>query len=1026
MNAMSSLGLAPIWSSVRRTIPAKNRASPILVLALANALAGPPPTQAQQTGSVVGTVVAAHDQRPVATVQVSIAETSLGTLTGSDGRYLIVGVPVGEVEVEARSLGYGLQSVTATVTANQATTVDFSLTVSAIELEEIVATGTPVAARRRELGNAVTSLETDQIVATAALTSVPELLNGRVSGLVAMAGTGVLGAGPRLKIRGTASLALDDQPLIYVDGVRVNNDIGAGPNSQGYGAGVISRLGDFAPDEIERIEVVKGPAAATLYGTEASNGVIQIFTKRGARGAPARWSLKVEQGANWLHDPEGTIPPIWGRDASGAVTSWNLFQRETDAGNNVFRTGYEQSYGLSVTGGESNISYFVSGAYDTGQGVYITNNVARFNGRANIDFSPSETWNFGASAGYVRSNIELADDIGAGPLLSGMYAFPSLVDTPNRGWLIAPPEVLYDREQNRQELDRFTGSFRVQHTPFEWLQQRLVVGIDETAEENIVQRPFLGPAGALFYGPSGARGGREFEKLSATFTTVDYAGTASVGLTDNLTAETSVGVQYYAREVRAAQTSGQEFAAPGLTTVSSTARRFADESFVRNVTVGTFIQEHIGWKDRLFVTGAVRVDNNSAFGDDFDFVAYPKVSASWVISEEAFWDLGFVNSLKLRAAFGQTGQQPESFSALRFFLPVTTGLGTPGLAPSSPGNSELAPERGIEYEAGLEGGLLGDRLGVDLTYYHQNIRDVLLQRLLAPSSGFPGVQWVNVGEVESRGFELSLDGAPIRSQDVSWDVGFQISRNWNKVIDLGGVQSGTTSGGNAYLILDTMLDTPGLHIRHQVGLPPGSWFGQRVVSADFDANGNAVNLMCDGGSDRAPVPCNQAPAVYLGPTEPEWEGGVSTSLTLFGNLTLSGLVDFKYGQRHGDNDTIVRCQLFRICRENLVPTDYDPVLIGEFDSGLYSSFAVADAGFAKLRQTSLSYSLPRQWAESFGAGNATVTLAAYNLMTWTNWPSLDPETYFTEPTSTSPLFDKSSQSFTPMPRRVKVSVRVDF
>ena len=1026
MKTPSTSGMLPLDSSVRGSRSWTRQASSVAAALVALSLATPAPILAQQAGTVTGTVVAEHDQRPIAAVQILIAGTSLGTLSGADGRFLIVGVPVGEVQVEARLIGYGLQTLTATVTAGGATTVSFELRVSAVELEEIVATGSPVAARRRELGNAVTTLETDQIVANAAINSVPELLNGRVSGLVAMTGTGVLGAGPRLKIRGTASLALDDQPLIYVDGVRVNNQIGAGPNSQGYGAGVISRLGDFSPEEIERIEVVKGPAAATLYGTEASNGVIQIFTKRGAQGGTARWSLKVEQGANWLHDPEGTIPPIYGLDPSGGITSWNLFQRETDAGNNVFRTGYEQSYSLSVSGGESSITYFVSGSYDTGEGVYPTNNVARFNGRANIDFSPSETWNISASTGYVRSSIDLADDIGSGPLLSGMYSFPSLIDTPNRGWLIAPPEVLYAREQNTQELDRFTGSFRLQHTPFEWLQHRLVVGLDETGEENIVQQPFLGPVGEIFYGPSGARGSRLFEKLSATFVTVDYAGTASTQISDNLTAETSVGTQYYSREIRAAEALGQEFAAPGLTTVSSTARRFAGESFVRTVTVGTFIQEHLGWQDRLFLTAAVRVDNNSAFGEDFSFVAYPKVSASWVISEEPFWDLGFVNSLKLRAAFGQTGQQPESFSALRFFLPVTTGLGAPGLAPSSPGNSELAPERGVEYEAGFEGGLLGDRLGVDFTYYHQNIRDVLLQRLLAPSSGFPGVQWVNVGEVESKGFEVGLNSSPIRSQNVAWDLDFHLSRNWNQVLDLGGVQSGTTAQGKDYLILDTMLDTPGLHIRHQVGLPPGSWFGQKVVSAEFGPDGSPINVLCDGGPGGSPMPCSQAPAVDLGPTEPKWEGSISTTLTVFGNLTLSGLVDFKYGQRHGDNDTIVRCQLFRICRENLAPMEYDPIRIAEFDSGMYSSFAVADAGFAKFRQVSLTYDLARSWAQSLGASTASVTLAAYNLMTWTDWPSLDPETYFTEPTSTSPLFDKSSQSFTPTPRRMKVSVRVGF
>ena len=301
---------------------------------------------------------------------------------------------------------------------------------------------------------------------------MPELLNGRVSGLVAMAGTGVLGAGPRLKIRGTASLALDDQPLIYVDGVRVNNDIGAGPNSQGYGAGVISRLGDFAPDEIERIEVVKGPAAATLYGTEASNGVIQIFTKRGTRGAPARWSLKVEQGANWIHDPEGTIPSIWGLDSSGAITNWNLFQRETDAGNNVFRTGHEQSYGLSVTGGEANISYFVSGSYDTGQGVYITNNVTRFNGRANIDFSPSRDLELRRECG-LRPVEHRTRRRHRGPApaerdvlvpVAHRHAQPRLAHRSARSPFRARAEPAGARPLH--------GLFRVQHTPFEWLQQK--------------------------------------------------------------------------------------------------------------------------------------------------------------------------------------------------------------------------------------------------------------------------------------------------------------------------------------------------------------------------------------------------------------------------------------------------------------------------------------------------------------------------------------------------------------------------
>lgn len=1012
--------------------PAPRTARRILgavVVALVSILASDLPLDAQGTGTVTGTVTDGQTLGPLRGVQVSVPGTGIGTLSGESGIFRLTGVTAGQVRVEARLIGYRTLRKTVTVVAGQSVSLDFQLQQSAVKLEELVVTGTAAASRRKEIGNAVSTIDASEINERTPAQSVSDLLTGNSSGLVAMSGTGATGAGARIRIRGAASLSLNDQPLIYVDGIRVNNATGAGPKTQGYGSGIVSRLGDFSPDEIKSIEVVKGPAAATLYGTEATNGVIQIFTKTGTKGADATWNLEVAQGARWLNDPEHEIPGVWGQDPStGKIRSWNMIQRETARGTPVFRTGHDQLYRANVRGGAAEVGYFLSGSYERNEGVYPTNRIWRVNSRANLDFVPNESWDFNVNTGFVRSDANLPNDIGSGPIFNAMYTFPSLVDTPHRGFLIAPPDILYQAVQAGQGINRFTGSARIQNTPLGWLEHRLTFGLDLTESSNRVQRPYLGPEAVQFYGPAGARGGRSEAALSTTYLTADYAATARAAIAPELSSETSFGVQYYAREEHETSTSGDEFAAPGLTTVSSTARRFAGESFVRNVTLGTFLQERVGWKDRRFLTVAARVDNNSAFGKDFDFVVYPKVSGSWVVSEESFWGVGWMSSLRLRAAYGQTGQQPESFSALRFYLPITTGLGQPGLKPQSPGNSELAPEKGSELEAGLDAGLFDERLSLDFTFYNQNVNDVLLQRTLAPSTGFPGSQWVNAGQVRSTGIEISATATPVETDGFTWDIRAQFSRNWNEVVSVSGAQSGATDAGAKYIVLDTELDTPGIEIRHQEGYAPGSWFGWRVVSAELDADGNPINVLCDGGptAGHKGVPCDQAPFVYLGQSEPKVQGALSSSVTLMDRLSLSAIMDFKFGQYHGNNDSIVQCQLFRVCRANFYPSEYDPRTIAEYNSSGVSSFAIADAGFAKLRQVSLNYELPSGWAAKFGARRLSLNVTARNLATWTDWPGLDPETYFTNPESTSSIFDKATQTFTPHPRTFLASVRVGF
>lgn len=971
-----------------------------------------------QAGAVAGQVVDANTSQPISGVQILAEGTRTGTITDAQGRFRLADLTGAEVTLRVQMIGY--RTITETVMIGN-TDLQLRMSQSAVELNEIIVTGTAGGTQRRALGNTVASVRAEEIQNLIPATGVSSMINGRATGVQVAPGTGMVGAGPRIRIRGAKSLSLSDQPLIYVDGVRVDNDVSAGPKNQGYGSGSISRLGDFNPDDIASIEIIKGPAAATLYGTEASAGVVQIITKSGSVDSPAQWSITMRQGANWFNDAENRVPMNWGL-SNGEVTAVNLVQLENDRGTPLFRTGRLQDYGVSVRGGNGTTRYFVSGKYENSEGIDVNNNVWRYSARTNLGFMPSDSWDINANFGFTKASIGLANDIGSGVLFNTMFSTNVDVDGPRRGFRSSPPEAFLQRAHATQELDRFTGSINVQHKLAEAFTHRLIIGLDQTNETNTTINPFLDPQAAAFFSGAAALGSKSSGIVDVTYNTVDYGGTLELPLSPSLTSATSVGAQYYRRGTATLTGSGSEFTGPGLTTISGTARSTAQEDFIENVTVGTYLQQQIGWNNRLFITGAMRVDNNSAFGSDFDLVTYPKVSGSWVVNEEPFWNVDWLSTLRVRAAYGQSGQQPETFAALRTFQPVTISGGEGGVTPQFVGNPELSPERSSEFEAGFEAGLFDERVGIEFNVYSHNTKDAILLRALAPSGGFPGAQYVNVGELGNRGVELQLTTQILEREELSWEVGFNISNNQSEVVDVSGAASGVTDDGSNYIRMGSNLDTPGIHLRHQEGYPAGSWFGRKVVSADLDTNGQATNVMCAGGNVSAsPLPCAEAPEIFLGRSDPNVEGSFSTTFQLGRGLTIAGLVDFKQGVRHGENDTLVRCVLFRNCEVNFHPERFDPVFVAQTQSESWHDFAVADASFVKIRDVSISYSLPETMTQHFGGGQARLTVTGRNLKTWTRWTSLDPETYFL-----SHQFDKWSQTFTPHPMSVLVSVNVTY
>jgi TonB-linked SusC/RagA family outer membrane protein len=981
---------------------------------------------AQQTDVVAGIVVDAISLSPLDGVQVGVQGTQLGATTDGAGRFRITGVSGSQVTLQLRRLGY--RPANPIVRVGQ-TDLRLTLSISPAQLNEVVITGTAEPVERRALGNAVAKIDAAQVQSVAPSPNVSGLFNGRAPGVVMIAGSGAVGAGPRIRIRGSSSISLSDQPLIYIDGIRVANDISTGPTSQFFGSSVITRLNDIDPDDIESIEIVKGPAAATLYGTEANNGVIQIITKRGKVGRPV-FSAIVRQGSNWYNNAEERIGLNFNRDAAGSVQTWNPVATERSVGRELFRTGRTQNYNLGVNGGTEQVRYNVNGSYDNESGIEPTNGLWRGAGSANISMNPRPNFDLNASVGITRQNIHVPLEAGGGMWFSAYFGQAPRTDAERarRGYFSAPPDAFWAAFENYQALARTTGSLAMNHRLGEWLSQRLTVGNDLTNEDNVGYTERMGPElRRYFSNPVDQNGGKLSRKRDLNVSTVDYSGTIRANVF-NIGTNTSFGAQYFRRNTYIVAARGEEFPTAGLETIDAAARNFGGEASSSNSTLGFYAQEQLNLRDRLFLTAAVRVDDNSAFGENFEWITYPKVAASWVINEEPWFTLPFVSSLKLRAAYGHTGQQPATFSALRTYAAVGSGEGSGAVTPSTLGNPDLKAERAKEIEAGFDASFMNDRFGIELTGYQKDTEDAIVAATVAPSSGFPGTRLTNLGEIRNRGIELQLRGNLVQTNAFSLDANFNYAHNTNEVLDVGAAP-GTPVG-------EQFIGTS--NIRHQVGYPVGGYWDRRIVSAEFiPGTINTRNELCDDGLGGTTACFDGsgnivAPRVFYDRSDSPTEGSFSATATFLRRFRLFGLVDFKRGNLQFDNNHRARCQAFRICLANLNPTDSElqqygqsrapATLMAQYNSNnTLRDVFYHDASYAKLREVSASYVIPEQYVRRAGFSAATFTISGRNLKTWTDWTGVDPESFF----SVEP-YARTEQAQTPPLQQFVMSFSVNF
>jgi TonB-linked SusC/RagA family outer membrane protein len=936
-------------------------------------------------GRVVGRVTEARSTQPLVGATLEIEGTRLGAVTDGAGRYRIDNVPAGPRTIIARRIGFAAARQTVTVAALGQVTADLALQATPIALDQVVVTGTAGGERLRTIGNSVATIDAVEAVELAAPPTLGSLLNARAPGLIINQGSGRLGSGPSINIRGRSSIGQGNSPLIYIDGVRVNNATGLGAPAGGFGAqgsAIAGRLDDINPEDIESVEVIKGPAASTLYGTEANNGVIQIITKKGAVGARPQFALQARAGSIFLRDAENRVPTNYMKDPSGNVVPWNAVRQEKERGEPLFETGRSLGYNGSVSGGRDQLRYYVSAAYDDETGIEPNNFYKQFSLHSNLSVAAGSKVDLGTSLHYVDKRTHLGTDQGASAMLGSVVGH-ILLQPRTRGFGLGfPPEIPWELWDNTEDANRFTASGTVNHRPLTWLTQRLLMGVDYTGGDNRFLERFAPPELATFLTPTGAAG-RITQTLRRNVNlTVDYSTTASVSVTPSFTSSSSIGLQALRSDSRSSSLGGMGFPAPGVETISGAATPIpASQSEVLNTTVGAYAQEKFGWRDRLFLTAALRVDNNSAFGEDFKWVTYPKADVSWVVNEESFWpETRWVNTLRLRAAYGESGQAPSAFSALRTFSPIQGPGGTTAVTPGSLGNPDLRPERSKELEAGFEVSLL-DRLSLDFTYFNKKTVDQIVNQAVPPSSGFPGSIPLNLGRVDNTGYELLARLQAVALPNVEWEIVGNLSRATDEIKDLGVVPGAITTWGSA----------------NRAGYALNGMWSKRVVSADRNPSTQlATNVLCDGGPGAAPVACAQAPFVYMGTTTPKTSGAVTSTVTLWQRLRLYALVDFKRGMLRYNTDKALRCTGAggaQLCEENAYPERFDPVVlaqvIGQASAQNIMALYLEDGSFAKLRELSASYTLPPRWIR--GVSQASITVAGRELHTWTKFTGSDPE-----------------------------------
>jgi TonB-linked SusC/RagA family outer membrane protein len=989
-----------------------------------------PAMASAQQATISGRVTTVGTGQPVSYGQVYVVGTAIAITTNAEGQYVIAGVPAGAVEVRVLRVGFSEQKKAITVTAGQHATLDFELQPVAVQLQEVVTTATGQQ-RKVELGNSIATLgNINKRVEETPITNATDLLVAKAPGVTILPGT-TTGSAGIIHIRGVSSISLNNDPIWIVDGVRFN--AGNSGFIQGGNGQQASFLNGLDPETIQDIEIVKGPSAATLYGTDAANGVIVVTTKKGQSGQ-AKWTVFGEGGLVQDRNKYADTYAIWGHTPSNPDTqvrcllqtiSTNACIQDSVTTLNIlanpsltpFVTGHRQAYGMQVSGGSDAVRYFVSGDYQSelgpikmpqhdidnfrSQGITVRDEsinpelLQALNLRVNLNAAVTPNFDLGINTGFVRTKqrMTFADNsffsLQYQSMMSPGFTEPGLGVSQlgsrgeelhgNNGYTYG--DVM--QQTTNEEIQRTLASVTANWRPFSWMQNEATVGMDllDQRDVTICRYQECMNQGTIRLGR--ASSSHENDRN----TTAQVTSNMSWQAKDWLNLKTSVGAQYTNIESDFTSSNGQQLP-PGAITVGQAAIVSGSNRLpTADKTLGFYVQEQAALNDRLYLTVAARSDQNSAFGTNFQHVIYPKASVSWIMSDESFFPkFSWLNQFRLRSAYGASGVQPGAtasfvtFSAPTVNVPNSVGAAagedTPGLRAAALGNPDLKPERSAEFEGGFDARVLANRVNVEFTYYNRKTHDALINQVIAPSSSASASSVLrNLGSIENSGLELLVNTQLIDAQNFGMDVTVNGSHNTNKVLSLGLDASGNPNPTNG----------TGSQ-RDSVGLPINGLFYRTYTYEDLNGDGYITK-------DEVTVDPDFS---YVGSSIPTTTGAVTLGFDLFQRkIRVQGMFDYKGGYKISDGGRSFQCSNSKACPGLSNPDasleDQAAAIAATATSTKTTYGYVQDGAFWRFQDLSVTFRAPTRLASLAHAQSASLSFGARNLHVWTKFRGTDPE-----------------------------------
>jgi TonB-linked SusC/RagA family outer membrane protein len=1016
--------------------------------------------QAQEV-VVTGKVTDAETKLGLPGASVLVVGTTTGTITDADGNFsLSASSASNKLRITISFIGYTATTIDVAISGGSTAPIDVALQPDVRALDEVVVVGSTLSTNKRQLGNTINSVSAKDLEKSGT-GNLFGALQGKVPGAQITQNSGDPSGGMTIRLRGVKSLSGDSDPLYVIDGV-VSSNSTTNVSQRAIGAAGVSlgtnRMADINPNDIESINILNGAAAAAIYGSRAINGVVVITTKKGKSGKP-RFTFSTSFNTNELRKKvpftlygkqfwsatqvQHTIANVGSPTTPNTIFVEGNTNPDRYVGTNlvdvtrydyqdlIFRRGVGTDNYFSVNGGNEKTSYLVSTSYMKNEGIIKGTDFQRYGLKIRVDQQLADWAKLSVGINYINSgaNEKPNGNVFYSPInsmtinnntydLTQRDAFGNLkaVDAgrPN-------PLSVIETFDFSQKVNRAISDVQLKLAPAKGLNVDLLAGVDTYSEQGLNYIPVYPYAGVN--ADQYSTGFASSATNQAFLANLDLNATYEKDFAD-FKSITTAGFNYQYNRSDFTSASGEGMS-PGIKTVSgTTTNRNTIYDLSQFNIYGGFLQQTVGYKNIAFVTFSGRIDGSSKFEKNSTDQFYGKVSGSLVASDFAFWknSVGRVaNSFKIRAALGDAGGLNAIGPYSRFqnvngvqFLDKSAFT-----ASNTISNRNIKPERMREFEIGADVGLLKDRINIGFTYYNQEISDLIVNYVVASSTGGTS-KLDNIGTMTNKGIELSMGGSVIKTRDWGWDVNLIYSRNRNLVSSLGTprIQIANASGA------------PVWHVEGQAAsVFYGTYFardsnGQPLLTADgqfYQERGDANTNIAFRDGNGVPFQTGSTSGVIrkvIGNPNPDYTASISTSLR-YKSVSLSTLFDAVQGFSVFNAD--------RRTRQGIGNGEYaEKEMKGELPRGyiwsMYSieEWRIEDGSFVKLREVSLTYNLPPIIK---GISNLQLSLTGRNLYSWDSYQGYDPET---NAGNNSDRFRATDFGNVPIPRSFQVKLTANF